>query len=85
MIYSVILKTCGSHYYPLCGIPSERKYTASIEECQRRVREYISRYNLSSDNWNGGQVYDGLGEYIGKISYTGYFVRGWHTQQNDLY
>ena len=74
MIYSVRLETCGNPdhgqnpFEPLDGVPSDRVYTASIEECQRRVLEYINKYDIGSGNW-----YDGLGEYVGKISYNGRF------------
>ena len=79
MIYSVILTSCGNPdrgqnpFEPMYGVPSERVYTASIEECQKRVREYIEEYNLGGGNWSGGNVYDGLGNLIGNISYNGRF------------
>lgn len=79
MIYSVRLASCGNPdagqnpYESLYGIPEERVYTASIEECQERVLEYIEEYNLGAGNWAGGEVYDGLGKVIGKISYNGRF------------
>ena len=79
MIYSVRLASCGNPdrgqnpFEPLYGVPSERAYTASIEECQQRVREYIEEYNLGGGNWSGGDVYDGLGNLIGNISYNGRF------------
>jgi hypothetical protein len=79
MIYSVILRSCGNPnngqnpYEPLWDVPTERVRTASIEECQRRVREYIDEYDLGSGNWAGGDVYDGMENYIGHISYNGRF------------
>ena len=48
-------------------------YAASIDECQDSVRKYIEEYDVGAGNWIGGQVYDGVGEYIGKISYNGRF------------
>lgn len=83
MIYSVNLSNCGNPDYgqapnkPLPDVPTGRAYTSSIEECQQRVQEYIEKYNLGSGNWNGGEVYDGLGNMIGKISYNG---RYWGTK-----
>lgn len=65
MIYSVRLASHNAY--------EDRVYTASIEECQRRVEEYISKYNINVNNWTGGEVYDGLGNIIGKISYNGCF------------
>jgi hypothetical protein len=53
------------------SVPEGLMYTASIEECQRRVLEYIDTYNLDVDTWKGGEVYDGLGNLIGHISYNG--------------
>jgi hypothetical protein len=79
MIYSVLLTTCGNPdhgqnpYETLWGVPTERVYTASIEECQQRVMEYIDEYELGAGNWAGGEVYDGLGNVIGHISYNGRF------------
>lgn len=80
MIYSVRLASCGNIDYnenpnePVYGVPDKIVYTASIEECQRRVLEYIDTYNLGSGNWEGGDVYDGLGNIIGYISYHGRFM-----------
>jgi hypothetical protein len=77
MIYSVLLTTCGNPdreqnpYETLWGVPTERVYAASIEECQQRVMEYIDEYELGAGNWAGGEVYDGLGNVIGHISYNG--------------
>lgn len=79
MVYSVILKTCGNPDFgqdplqPLENVPSDKPYTASIEECQDCVRKYIEEYDIGAGNWVGGQVYDGVGEYIGRISYNGKF------------
>ena len=67
MIYSVMLASMEQ------GVPQGRVYTASIEECQYRVLQYIEAYNLVSSNWAGGEVYDGLGNVIGNISYNGRF------------
>lgn len=65
MIYSVRL---ASH--DMC---EERVYTASIEECQRRVLEYVNKYNVAASNWIGGEVFDGLGNLIGRIACNGNF------------
>ena len=79
MIYSVVLRSCGNPdrgqnpYEPLCGVPTERVYAASIEECQHRVLQYIEEYDLGGGNWAGGEVYDGIGNVIGNISYNGCF------------
>ena len=79
MIYSVRLASCGNpdtgqNPYESFGEAAEEKvYTASIEECQERVMEYIEEYNLGAGNWAGGEVYDGLDNLIGNISYNGRF------------
>lgn len=79
MIYSVKLATCGNidhnenPHAPMCGVPEKLIYTASIEECQRRVLEYIDKYDIGASNWKGGEVYDGLGRLVGRISYNGCF------------
>lgn len=80
MIYSVILASCGNPdhgenpYEPVGDALYEKVYTASIEECRCRVLEYILFHNLGSGNWCGGQVYDGMGNYIGQIAYNGTFI-----------
>ena len=79
MIYSVILASCGNPdlgqdpHEPLWGAPTERIYTASIEECQQRVLDYIDEYDVGAGNWAGGEVLDGMGNIIGTISYNGRF------------
>lgn len=77
MKYAVTLKSCGNidiGQNPFETISPTHIYTAdSIEECQQVVRNYIERWNLGGSNWTGGDVYDGLGNLIGNISYNGRF------------
>ena len=77
MKYSVLLTTCGNPdrgqnpYETLWGVPTQIVRAASIEECQDIVIDYIDEYDLGGGNWAGGEVYDGLGNVIGNISYNG--------------
>ena len=65
MIYSIRLASYGVH--------EDKKYTASIEECQGCVSDYVNQNNVTANNWTGGEVFDGLGNLIGKITYNGIF------------
>ena len=84
MSYIVNLKTCGNidygenPYEPMFGVPSCTVECQTIEECRKKVREYIEEYNIGSGNWIGGQVYDVNDNVIGQIYYNGRFAK-----QND--
>lgn len=75
-MYTVVLSSCGNPdfnqnpYEPVYGVPKRILKTASIEECQQIVRNYIDFYNLGSGNWDGGDVFKD-GKLIGYISYNG--------------
>lgn len=79
MKYIVALSARGSIYHNEYSCdevsPTYLARAASIEECRRRVRNYIEDYGLGSSQWSGGQVYKSNGEYVGRVSYNG---RYWH-------
>ena len=81
-MYKVTLKACGNidhdenPYLPIVNkayIESKVELCKSIEECQKKVREYIEKYNLGAGNWIGGEVYEKTKNYVGRISYNGKF------------
>lgn len=79
MKYKVILNSCGNIDYgenpfqSMYGVPKKIEYCNSIEECQKKVRDYIDEYELGSGQWNGGEVYNDKDEYLGHISYNSRF------------
>lgn len=76
-MYRVCLKSCGNIDFdenPFQEISPLRVVEAnSIDECITIVWDYIEEYNLGGGNWIGGQVYDDVNNYLGKISYNGRF------------
>lgn len=43
----------------------------SIAEASRVCREYITRYGLYAENWNGGRIMDGTGRLAGTVAHDG--------------
>jgi hypothetical protein len=72
MKYTVILRSCEECGYGEVSPPCFA-HAKTIEECSRRVRNYIEDYGLGSSQWCGGQVFEEEVGYIGKISYNGRF------------
>ncbi|TJY57390.1 hypothetical protein E4T66_18460 [Sinimarinibacterium sp. CAU 1509] len=46
------------------------KSVETLADASRAVRSYITRNNLGSGNWAGGEVYQGP-ELVARISYNG--------------
>lgn len=68
---------------PTKPLPSSRCYKKacrSVLEARRFCLEYISKYQLGSSHWCGGQVTNALGRPVAHISYNG---RLWQPQSND--
>lgn len=53
-------------------LPQERKVCSNIEECCREVVQFVKRYELTEDYWEGGQVYYEQA-YEGRIDTYGQF------------
>ena len=50
------------------------KKSNSIEELQRKVRQFIDKYTVRSSEWEGGQVYDlETHQLFGFVAYNGKF------------
>lgn len=79
MKYKVILDSRGNidlgenPYKQINGAYREVVYCETIEECQKAVREYITKYNLRASQWAGGKVFTSKNKYLGYISYNGRF------------
>lgn len=83
--HKVILDSCGNPdygqdpYKQLEGAYRIMHQCNSIEECSKAVRDYISKHNLGSGNWNGGDVFTTNNQHLGYISYNGRFHEGKHS------
>lgn len=50
------------------------KESNSIEELQKKVRQFINKYTIMSSEWEGGQVYDlETHQLFGFVAYNGKF------------
>lgn len=77
MKYIVFLRSCGNIDNNECPyeeiVPPRFEHAESIDECGRKVRNYIEDNCLGSGQWCGGQVYQEKVGYIGRCSYNGRF------------
>ena len=57
--------------HPMPGVPNEEVVVQSFAEASKACRDYIAVFELGGGNWNGGQVYDAAGQFVGKFSFNG--------------
>lgn len=86
-IYEVTLQAIGNpdyHEYDyrsdMSHINPIRVKCNSIEECQKKVQEFIDLHKLGGGNWSGGEVFKN-NEFIGYISYN---TRFWDKNSEDF-
>jgi hypothetical protein len=60
----------------LRGVPNLTARCDTLEECSTEVRTYIEENDLGGGNWDGGEVRDGSGKFLGSISYNGRYWPG---------
>lgn len=53
---------------------------SSIEECQKKVKEFIDKHMLGGGNWSGGEVFKN-DKFIGYISYN---TRFWDKNSEEF-
>lgn len=77
-MFKVKLASCGNPDHgenpsrPMPGCEKSGWHSAAtIEELQTAVRDFITRNDLGSGNWAGGEVREDSGRVVGKISYNG--------------
>ena len=77
--YVVTLATRGNPDYnqdstkPLPGIANTLAEVTSFEDASHTCVAFISKHNLGSGNWAGGNVYEG-GKHVAKVFYNGRFI-----------
>lgn len=52
----------------------------SLKQAVEFCREFISRFNLSSSNWQGGLIVDDNFNFIARVSYNG---RVWNNTEDN--
>lgn len=63
----------GGFYAPL----NDKKVRInSYAEAQRKVLDFIDRYELGASAWAGGDIFDKSGKYLGYVSYNGRLWKG---------
>lgn len=62
------------------GVPSESVRVSSLRDASRKAREYIELHDLGGGNWTGGDVLDGSGLIVARISYNG---RVWQAEYRE--
>lgn len=86
-VFEVTLEAVGNPDYEgydyrgrMFHVKPSKAICSSIEECQKKVEEFIDEYNLGGGNWSGGEVFKN-NEFIGYISYN---TRFWDKDSEDF-
>lgn len=51
--------------------PAYVEEVGTIEEASREVQAYIDRLGLGASEYEGAELYDAQGKYLGRFSYNG--------------
>lgn len=67
--YMVVL----SYYRAFDDMELKYKEYDNIDECIKAIKNFIKKYKVAPNQWQGGNVYSD-NKYIGLITYNGDFV-----------